>query len=399
MQSTITPFRASIPENDLVDLRARLRRTRWPDSETVEDWSQGVPLRWLQELCAYWQDDYDWRRCERRLNELPQFVTSIDGSDVHFLHLRSPDPSATPLLLTHGWPGAVLEFLDVVEPLADPLAHGGDPDDAFHVVCPTLPGYGFSGKPNAPGWGVDRIADLWAELMVRLGYSSYGLQGGDWGAVVSAALARRHPTSVLGLHVNFFVTWPEVDEETDLTDRERLALDDWASHLEWGRGYSTEQATRPQTLGYGLTDSPAGQCAWIVEKFWAWTDHDGDPTDAVSREQMLDIVTLYWLTASATSSARLYWETGRLRRPDGSRQTWPEPLSVPSAVSIFPREISRPSRRWCERNFADLRFYEEAERGGHFAALEQPELFVDQVRRAFSSMTGERARGHERGCR
>ncbi len=384
MPEAIRPFRVEVEDRALTGLRERLADTRWPEAETVAGWSQGVPLAWLQSLCQHWREGYDWRRCEARLNALPQFTTAIDGLDVHFLHVRSPHPDAVPLVLTHGWPGGVVEFLDVVEPLADPVAHGGDARDAFHVVCPSLPGYGFSGKPTTPGWGVTRTADAWHELMRRLGYERYAAQGGDWGSAISIELARRHAASLVGIHINFFVTMPDPDDELD--GHERRSVEDWAEHLEWGRGYSTQQATRPQTLGYALTDSPVGQCAWIVEKFWAWTDHDGDPTTAIDRDRMLDVVSLYWLTASAASSARMYWETGRLRQPDGSRQRWDAPLAVPAALSIFPHEIIRPARRSCERCFSDLRFYERPARGGHFAAYEQPDLFVDQVRRGVRTM-------------
>ena len=373
-----------IEDRALADLRERLTRTRWPERETVEDWSQGVPLAWLQALCRHWREGYDWRRCEARLNALPQFTTEIDGLDVHFVHVRSPHADALPLVLTHGWPGGVVEFLDVVGPLTDPVAHGGDARDAFDVVCPSLPGYGFSGKPTTHGWDVTRTADAWHELMRRLGYGRYAAQGGDWGSLVTLALAQRHAASLAGIHLNFLATWPDPGDEID--DYERRSAEDWAEHLEWGRGYSTQQATRPQTLGYALSDSPAGQCAWIAEKFWAWTDHDGDPTSAIDRDRMLDVISLYWLTASAASSARMYWETGRLRQPDGSRQQWEAPLAVPAALSIFPREIIRPARRSCERLFADLRFYEQLGRGGHFAAYEQPGLFVDQVRRGLRTM-------------
>ena len=288
--------------------------------------------------------------------------------------------------MTHGWPGSVVEFFDVIGPLADPAAHGGDPADAFHVVCPSLPGYGFSDRPAEPGWGLDRIADAWAALMARLGYGRYGAQGGDWGAAVTSALGQRDADHVTGVHVNFAIVGPDPDTLGDLTEFEQRSLTDLGEMFEWGTGYALEQGTRPQTLGYALVDSPVGQAAWIAEKYWAWTDHDGDPTSALSRDQMLDNITLYWLTATAASSARLYWESGWARPSGQSQMASANTIDTPTAISIFPREIVRPSRRWCEKRYSDLRFYEQPDRGGHFAAWEQPELFVDQVRRAFRTM-------------
>jgi epoxide hydrolase len=387
----LAPFRVAVPGDALDDLRGRLRHTRWPEPPTVPDWSQGVPVDWLRDLCGYWADGYDWRRLEARLNALPQFTTELDGVEVHVIHLRSPHPGAIPLILTHGWPGSVVEFLDVLAPLADPVGHGGDPGDAFHVVCPSLPGFGFSGRPTEPGWGPARIARAWAVLMDRLGYPRFGAQGGDWGAGVTTELALQEPERVMGIHLNY-APWPVVaaraagGTDEDITDEERQGLADTGQHLEWGSGYALQQGTRPQTLGYALTDSPAGQCAWIAEKYWAWTDHHGDPLDALSRDQMLDNISVYWHTATAASSARIYWEDGFARpsnRAAGRRTAAP---TVPVGVSVFPREIMRPSRRWCERYYPDLRFFERLDRGGHFAAFEQPELFVDQVRRALRAM-------------
>jgi epoxide hydrolase len=386
MSDAVTPFRVRIGDDQLDELRRRLAAARWPEPATVSDWSQGVPVDWLRELCAYWQDGYDWRRCEARLNEFPQFTTEVDGLGIHFIHVQSPSPDALPLVMTHGWPGSVVEFLDVIAPLADPAAHGGDAADAFHVVCPSLPGYGFSDKPAEAGWDIDRIADAWAALMARLGYQRYGAQGGDWGAAVSATLGGRDPDHVVGVHTNMAFVGPDPDTFDDLTEFEQRSLADLGDTAEWGLGYASEQSTRPQTVGYGLVDSPVGQCAWIAEKYWAWTDHDGDPTSALTRDQMLDNITVYWLTKSAASSARLYWESGWSRPSGQARLTSGGVSPVPIGISIFPREILRPSRRWCEKRFSDLRFYEQPERGGHFAAWEQPELFVDQVRRAFRTM-------------
>jgi len=386
----MTPFAIDVPSADLDDLRYRLAHTRWPEPATVGDWTQGVPVDWLRELCAYWENGYDWRRLERRLNAEDQLTTEIDGLTIHCVHRRSPEPGALPLILTHGWPGSVVEFLDVIGPLADPVAHGGDARDAFHVVCPSLPGFGFSGKPTDPGWGPPRVARAWARLMTALGYERFGAQGGDWGSPVTTGLATQFPERVVGIHLNYAPVPADRSTMDSLTPAEQKSLADTGYHLEWGSGYALQQGTRPQTLGYGLVDSPAGQCAWIAEKYWAWTDHDGDPYQALSRDQMLDNVSVYWHTASAASSARIYWEDG-FARPSarrGGRQ--PDSVEVPVAVSVFPREIIKPSRRWCERYYTDLRFYEELDRGGHFAAFEQPELFVDQVRRAFRTMRGTR---------
>ena len=380
------PFSIAVPDADLADLRERLDRTRWPEPETVDDWSQGVPLAYVEEMCDYWRTAYDWRVVESKLNALGQFRTEIDGLGIHFIHFLSPSPNALPLVMTHGWPGSVVEFLDVIGPLADPVAHGGDAADAFHVVCPSLPGYGFSDRPSEPGWDIDRIADAWAALMARLGYERYGAQGGDWGAAVTSALGQRDAAHVAGAHVNMAMVGPDPETLNDLTEFEQRSLADLGEMFEWGIGYALEQGTRPQTVGYGLVDSPVGQAAWITEKYWAWTDHDGDPTSALSRDQMLDNITLYWLTATAASSARLYWESG-WSRPSGQSQMGSASTNpTPTAISIFPREIMRPSRRWCEKRYSDLRFYEQPDRGGHFAAWEQPELFVDQVRRAFRTM-------------
>jgi pimeloyl-ACP methyl ester carboxylesterase len=378
---TLTAFEVAVPDRDLQDLRDRLARTRWPEAETVEDWSQGVPLSYLQELCAYWADGYDWRACEARLNAVEQFTTPIDGLDLHFLHVRSPEPGALPLLISHGWPGSVLEFLDVIGPLTDPVAHGGDAADAFHVVCPSLPGFGFSGKPTEPGWGIERTADAWAQLMSRLGYERYGVQGGDWGGITAAAFAQRHPGPLAGVHLNFAVADPQallaLGEPTEL---ELEYLGGFQHYQDQEAGYSTQQATRPQTVSYAMTDSPAGQAAWIVEKFQTWTDCDGHPENAIARDRLLDAVSVYWLTASAASSARLYWESFKGALTDFA------PVPAPVAYSVFPKEIFRLSERWMRTRFTDLRSYSVVERGGHFAAVEQPELFTDEVRAGFRDL-------------
>ena len=375
MSDEIIPFRIDVSDADLDDLRRRLRQTRWPGRETVDDWSQGIPLAYTRQLCEYWLERYDWRASEARLNRFPQFLTRIDGVDIHFIHARSPHPGALPLVITHGWPGSVVEFHKVIEPLADPVAFGGDAADAFHVVCPSLPGYGFSGQPDRPGWGTGRIADAWDQLMGRLGYPRYAAQGGDWGAQVTTALGMRHPGHLAGIHLNMPIAFPDPADSGSLTEREQAALATINHYNEWDSGYFKEQSTRPQTVGYGLADSPAGLCAWIVEKFWAWTDCDGDPANVLSRDEMLDNVMFYWLPGTGASSARLYWEnraTGFLG-----------PVTVPVGCSIFPKEIFRPSRRWAEKQLTNVHYWNELDSGGHFAAFEQPEAFVGEVRACF----------------
>jgi pimeloyl-ACP methyl ester carboxylesterase len=374
MGDDVRPFRIEIPQSAIDDLHDRLRRTRWPEPETVSDWSQGTPLAYARELCRYWLEDYDWPAASTRLNQFPQFLTTIDGLDIHFIHVRSPRPDATPLVMTHGWPGSVVEFHKVTGPLTDPVNYGGSPQDAFHLVCPTLPGFGFSGKPARAGWNVDRIADAWDQLMARLGYPRYGAQGGDWGSRVTSALGRRHPGNLIGVHLNM-VPFPRPAITDDLTDSERAGLAALDDLLARGIGYAVAQSTRPQSIGYGLVDSPAALAAWITEKYWAWSDSDGDPASVFTREEMLDNIMLYWLPAAGASSARLYWESYSPRNLD--------PVPVPAACSIFPREIFRPSRRWAQPQFPDLRYWNEPDKGGHFAAFEQPEIFVNEVRAAF----------------
>ncbi|HEY4098578.1 MAG TPA: alpha/beta fold hydrolase [Baekduia sp.] len=377
MSDAIEPFGPVVDEAQLDDLRERLARTRWPEAETVDDWSQGIPLTYVQELCRYWAQEYDGHRVQRRLDAVGQFRTEIDGLGIHFLHARSPHPDALPLLMTHGWPGSVVEFLKVVEPLTDPVAHGGDARDAFHVVCPSLPGYGFSDKPTATGWGIPHIAGAWAQLMARLGYDRYGAQGGDWGAMVTMALAQIDQPHLVGIHLNMpTIARAAVAEAGAPTATEQASLDAYVEHRRHGTGYSTQQSTRPQTLGYGLVDSPAAQCAWIVEKFWAWMDCDGHPENVVTRDELLDNVMLYWLPGTGASSARLYWESFAER----DERT----IEVPVGCSIFPKEIFPISRRWAEYRFKDLRYWNELERGGHFAAFEQPAVFVDELRAFFA---------------
>jgi pimeloyl-ACP methyl ester carboxylesterase len=389
MSDELMPFRIEVSEEELCDLRERLRRTRWAERETVSDSSQGVPLAYLQELCGYWADGYDWRATEQRLNDLPQFRTEIDGLRIHFVHVRSPHADALPLVLTHGWPGSIVEFLKVIGPLADPTAHGGDAADAFDVVCPSLPGYGFSDKPTRPGWGVDRIASAWARLMARLGYRRYGAQGSDWGTSISASIGQQDPGHVAGIHLMPPLAPPDPATFDDLTERERAALVDLEHAAEWESGYSAVQSTRPQTIGYGLVDSPAALCGWIVEKFWAWTDCDGHPENVLTRDELLDNVMLYWLPGTGASSARLYWQSIRqVNQWISGRVT--DTVAVPTGCSIFPKELQRPSRRWAAKRFLDIRYWNEPPKGGHFAAFEQPELFVNEVRSFFHLLRGSR---------
>lgn len=382
MPDEVTEFRIEVSDVELEDLRARLRHAHWPERETVQDWSQGVPLAYLRDLCRYWADQYDWRATEARLNALPQFRTVIDGLGIHFLHVRSPHAAALPLVLTHGWPGSIIEFLKVIGPLTNPTAHGGDADDAFHVVCPSLPGYGFSDKPARPGWGVERIAAAWTVLMSRLGYQRYGAQGSDWGTSVSASIGQQDPDHVAGIHLTPPLAPPDPATFDDLTEPERAALASLEHAAEWDSGYSQEHATRPQTIGYALVDSPVALCAWIIEKFWAWTDCDGQLDNVLTRDEVLDNLMLYWLARTGASSARLYWQSSRQVRRWISGPT-DDTVAVPTGCSIFPKELQRPSRRWAAKRFLDIRYWNEPERGGHFAAFEQPELFAEEVRAFF----------------
>jgi pimeloyl-ACP methyl ester carboxylesterase len=377
--ATTKPFRIAVGDDVLDDLKSRLRKTRWPEAELVDDWSQGAPLKWIQEVCRYWAEDYDWRRREALLNRFAQFTTEIDGLDIHFVHARSPHPEAMPLIITHGWPGSIVEFHKVIEPLTNPTAHGGTAADAFHVVCPSLPGFGFSAKPTTTGWGVDRIAAAWTVLMNRLGYRSYGAQGGDWGSAVTTSIGARDPEHCVGIHITSAMGSPP-STDGDRTPEEERALKGLKHYADWDSGYSKQQSTRPQTVGYGLTDSPAGQAAWILEKFWAWTDCDGHPENILSRDELLDNVMFYWVTATAASSARLYWESfGPGRRAANQVQ-------IPTGVAVFPKEIVPPVRRWMEARYTNIRHWSEMPKGGHFAAFEQPELFVGDVRAWFGTL-------------
>ncbi len=373
----VSRFQIAVPDDVLTDLRRRLTNTRWPEAECVQDWSQGIPLAYTRELATYWANDYDWRAREAALNEFDQFTTDIDGLAVHFIHQRSPHDGAFPLVITHGWPGSVVEFGKVIGPLTDPTAHGGRAEDAFHVVCPSLPGYGFSGKPAATGWNTARIAAAWETLMARLGYERYGAQGGDWGAAVTTDIGRNGGRCV-GIHTNMPMGRPPAGVTENPTDEEKQALASMRHYQQWDSGYFKQQSTRPQTLGYGLVDSPAAQLAWIVEKFWSWTDCDGHPENALSRDEMLDNVMLYWVSGTGASSARLYWES-RAAFGGGAR------VELPTGVASFPKEVLRAPRSWCEPNYNITR-WTTMPRGGHFPAFEQPELFVDDVRAFFATV-------------
>jgi epoxide hydrolase len=374
----ITPFRIDIPDAALEDLKRRLAHTRWPEAQTVPDWSQGMPLAYAQELCAYWRDRYDWRAREALLNAHAQFKTEIDGLGIHFIHVRSPHAQARPLLMTHGWPGSVVEFQKVIAPLTDPTAHGGRADDAFHLVCPSLPGFGFSDKPEQAGWGIERIAATWNALMQRLGYDNYFAQGGDWGSIVTTMIGLRHAGPCQGIHITMPIVAPDKSTMDSMTEQEKRALAALQHYRTWDSGYSNQQATRPQTLAYGLADSPAGQAAWIVEKFWSWMDCKGHPENVLTRDELLDNVMLYWLNNAAASSARIYWESFNKRNS--------EQVLLPSGISMFPKEIFQASKRWAQRRFTDLRYWNELSEGGHFAAMEQPETFVREVRACFKAM-------------
>jgi pimeloyl-ACP methyl ester carboxylesterase len=374
----IRPITLAIPQVQLDDLHARLDNTRWPEREVVSDWSQGVPLAALQSLVQYWRHGYDWRRCEARLNALGQHISEIDGLDIHFLHIRSPHENATPLIMTHGWPGSVIEFMGVIEPLTNPAAHGGRAEDAFHLVVPSLPGFGWSGKPSATGWGVEKIARAWGTLMARLGYTRWVAQGGDWGSAVTSSIGAQNVAGCVGIHLNMPIGRPTPEDLANPSPAELKALGALKHYQDWDSGYSTQQRTRPQTVGYGLVDSPVGLAGWIYEKMWAWTDNNGAPEDALSRDAMLDNIMLYWLSASGASSARLYWESfgnfaGRV-------------ITLPVAVSAFPKEILPTPRKWAERDYKNIVHWGELDKGGHFAAWEQPEAFVRELRTAFGLM-------------
>lgn len=384
MNTTLSPFTIDIAEAQLNDLRQRLEQTRWPEQETCEGWNQGMPLAYTRELAQYWARDYDWRKMEQKLNSWPQFTTTIDGIDIHFIHRRSPRADALPIIISHGWPGSVVEFHKVIDALADPEANGGRAEDAFHVVVPSLPGFGFSGKPVTTGTSVERIGRMWGTLMSRLGYDRYVAQGGDWGAMITQSMGLTEMTHCAGIHTNMPIVAPDPETMDSLTPQEQSALEGLTFYSEWDSGYSKQQSTRPQTLAYGLADSPVGQMAWIMEKFYTWTHCEKDgvkhPEHVLSRDELLDNVMIYWLTNTAACSARLYWES--FNKPNM------EPIAMPVGCSLFPGEIFRTSRRWAEKRFSNLIYWNELDKGGHFAAFEQPQLYLEEIRNCFRSLRG-----------
>jgi pimeloyl-ACP methyl ester carboxylesterase len=388
----IRPFSIEVPQEDLDELRRRITATRWPSKELADDRSQGVQLATLQELSRYWTMDYDWRACEARLNALPQFTTEIDGVEIHFIHVRSEHENAMPLVMTHGWPGSVIELLETVGPLTDPTAHGGTPEDAFHLVLPSLPGYGFSGEPTELGWESGRIARAWAELMDRLGYTRYVAQGGDVGAAVTDAMGRQAPEGLLGIHINLLIAAVGREDLPAESEQERAAHDAVNTFTTDGFGYFLEQSTRPQTIGYSLLDSPVGLAAWVLDHD---TDSyykisrafvDGEPVGNLTRDNIVDNITLYWLTGTGASAARWYWETGRAQAAARAAGQAPPGVSVAVGFTTFPGEIFAAPRSWVETVYPDLTYFNEVDRGGHFAAWEEPELFSTEVRAAFSSL-------------
>jgi len=384
----VRPFRISVPDQQLVDLRRRIAATRWPDQETVNDRSQGVQLKKLQEVLRYWGTEYDWRKVEARLNALPMFMTEIDGVDIHFIHVKSRHANALPLIITHGWPGSVIEQLKVIEPLTNPTVHGGKAEDAFDVVIPSMPGYGFSGKPTGTGWNPERIARAWAVLMKRIGYTRYVAQGGDWGSPVSSAMARQTAPGLLGIHINLPATLPpEVaavlatggPAPAGLSEKERAAFESLDTFYKKYRAYGAMMGTRPQVIGYALTDSPVGLAAWIFDY------NNAEPERLLHRDDVLDDITLYWLTNSATSAARLYWETAGQSVLLAAAQKTAE-ISIPVAITVFPEEVYRTPETWARRAYSNLTYFHEVDKGGHFAAWEEPELFTAELRAAFRSL-------------
>jgi pimeloyl-ACP methyl ester carboxylesterase len=393
----IRPFRVHVPDEALADLRRRLATTRWPAQETVADQSQGAQLEKLQALVRYWQKGYDWRKAEAKLNAWPQFVTNIEGLDIHFIHVRSRQPKALPLIITHGWPGSIFEFLKVIGPLTDPTAFGGRPEDAFDLVIPSIPGYGFSGKPTKAGWDPDKIARAWGELMKRLGYTRYVAQGGDWGAPIASAMARQAQAGLLGIHLNLPATLPpEVTAvlpvggpaPAGLSEKERAVFDALIASAKKGNSaYFTMLTARPQTIGYGLMDSPAFLAAWMLVHpgFAHWT-YGADAHQLPTKDDVLDDITLYWLTGTAASAGRLYWENGARGSVLNAAAQKTSELALPVAITVFPEDIYRPPESWARRAYRNLIYFHEADRGGHFAAWEQPQLFSEEVRAAFKSL-------------
>jgi pimeloyl-ACP methyl ester carboxylesterase len=378
MAITIEPFLIDVPDSDLVDLRERLARTRLPEQLPDAEWDYGTERGYLAELVEYWRDRYDWRRAEKRLNTFAHYLAEIDGTRVHFVHAPSPEPDALPIIITHGWPGSIVEFLDIIEPLRDPVAHGGEAADAFNVVCPSIPGYAFSGPTGERGWGPRRIAGAWAQLMAGLGYERYGAQGGDWGSMISAQLGLVDPDHLAGIHLNMVVAPPPADVDlSNLTPSEQAALASFDRYQRIDSGYAKIQSTKPQTIGYALDDSPAGLAAWIVEKFRTWSDCEGDVETRFTKDQLLDNVMLYWLTRTAHSAARLYYEA------EHSNGYVPDTrVEVPTGFAVFPKEIIQSPRHWAERRF-NVVHWSDMPRGGHFAAFEEGGLLVDDIRTFF----------------
>jgi len=386
----IRPFHIEIPKEQIDDLRRRSGQTRWPTKELVADRSQGVQLATLRELAPYWETDYDWRKVESKLNALPQFKTEIDGVDIHFIHVKSQHENALPLIMTHGWPGSVIELLETVGPLTDPTAHGGSAEDAFDLVLPSIPGYGFSGEPSEVGWGPARVAPAWAELMHRLGYTRYVAQGGDVGASITDAMGRLAPEGLVGIHTNLLVTGLGGGDHPSDTEEEKAAIAALATFRASGFGYFLEQATRPQTIGYALLDSPVALAAWMLDhdtdSYYKISNAfvDGEPVGQLTRDSIINNITLYWLTGTGASAARSYWESGRATALAAGKA--PAEVSIPVGFTTFPDEIFRAPRSWVEQSYPSLTYFNKAERGGHFAAWEEPELFSSEVRAAFGSL-------------
>ncbi len=372
--SEIRPYIINVADEEIERLKSRLEISRFPEKETTDDWSQGAPLAYVKNITDYWLNQYDFKRLESRLNKYENLITEIDGVDIHFMHIKSSNADAKPLLLTHGWPGSVVEFLKVIEGLTEPQSLGGRTEDAFHLVIPSLPGFGFSGKPTSTGWGVDKIATAWVKLMEKLGYRDYFAQGGDWGALVTSWVAR-HDQNCKGIHLNMVVVPPD-SSASDLTDIEKKALEGWQYYQDWDSGYSKQQSTRPQSIGYGLVDSPVGLAAWIIEKYWAWTDSNGDPENVLTKDEMLDNIMVYWLNAAGASSARIYWESfgGGLGA---------DPIATPMGGTDFPREIFRTSERFAKNFYTGLFYWSVRESGGHFAAFEQPNVYIEEIQACF----------------
>jgi len=382
VNSEVRPYTVDIPQKHLDDLQTRLENTRWPDAQTTDNWDQGMPLGYTMELAQYWQTQYDWRRCEQKLNSWPQFKTAIDGIDIHFIHCRSPHENALPLIISHGWPGSILEFAKIIDALTNPTEHGGCAEDAFHIVAPSLPGFGFSGKPETTGTSAEKIGTMWGTLMARLGYDRYVAQGGDWGSIITQSMGQTEVQHCAGIHITMPIVAPDPDTMASLTNQETQALEAMTFYNDWDSGYSKQQATRPQTLAYGLADSAVGQMAWIIEKFYAWMDCERDglkhPENILSKDELLDNVMIYWLNNAAGSSARLYWESFQNPNMD--------PIDMPVGCSIFPKEIFRCSERWASKRFSKLNYWNELDSGGHFAALEKPDIFIGELRNCFASL-------------